>query len=225
MYMDIREYKENYHRIKEIYNTVASPMDAVQQIIQEFGRSDTEKIFAIAAQVLFPDGLIIEEDRRYLKRTPGYLGSCSELLPVVAQIHPVHIHNLIQALESIPREIPESWIKTDDLQYVKRTGENTFDLVEARYLMDDIYWICYGSQNVSDYFKHGKITKEGFALLSSYYQDLDFFQESYPKVEDQKQVLAECLFEDTVPSELEDYYPEKKRYVEERLVQYMIHRP
>lgn len=34
MYMDIREYKENYHRIKEIYNTVASPMDAVQQIIQ-----------------------------------------------------------------------------------------------------------------------------------------------------------------------------------------------
>ena len=49
-------------------------MDAVQQIIQEFGRSDTEKIFAIAAQVLFPDGLIIEEDRRYLKRTPGYFG-------------------------------------------------------------------------------------------------------------------------------------------------------
>lgn len=47
MYMDIREYKKNYHRIKEIYNTVASPMDAVQQIIQEFGRSDTEKIFAL----------------------------------------------------------------------------------------------------------------------------------------------------------------------------------
>ena len=35
MYMDIREYKENYHRIKEIYNTVASPMDAVQQIAVE----------------------------------------------------------------------------------------------------------------------------------------------------------------------------------------------
>ena len=150
--MDIREYKEKYNRVKEIYDTAATPINAIQQMIQDFGRSDTEKIFAIAAQVLFPDGLIIEEDRRYLKRTPGYLGGCSELLPVVVQIHPVHIHNLIQALERIPREIPGSWIKTDDLQYVKRTGENTFDLVEARYLMDDIYWICYDSKNVSEYF-------------------------------------------------------------------------
>ena len=225
MHMDIREYKEKYNRVKEIYDTATTPTNAIQQMIQEFGRSDTEKIFAIAVQVLLHDGRITEEDRRYLKRTPGYLGGCSELLPVVAQIHPVHIHNLIQALERIPIEIPGSWIKTDDLQYIKRTGENTFDLVEARYLMDDIYWICYDSKNVSEYFKHGKITKEGFALLSSYYQDFDFFQESYPKVEDQKQILAECLFEDTIPSELEDYFPEKKRYVEERLVQYMIHRP
>ena len=66
--MDIREYKEKYNRVKEIYDTAATPTNAIQQMIQDFGRSDTEKIFAIAAQVLFPDGLIIEEARRNLKR-------------------------------------------------------------------------------------------------------------------------------------------------------------
>lgn len=51
--MDIREYKEKYNRVKEIYDTAATPTNAIQQMIQDFGRSDTEKIFAIAARFYF----------------------------------------------------------------------------------------------------------------------------------------------------------------------------
>lgn len=111
----------------------------------------------------------------------------------------------------------KEWIRTDDNQWVYQISTNVFKLMEIRdfenriMLVDTII-------DLTDY------TEEDLqSELSAYYDSLDQLKELYPDPNDQRQIAAECIFEQ-MWSELNVSYFDSEEdaysYVEDYIKEY-----
>lgn len=98
------------------------------------------------------------------------------------------------------------WIKTDDLQYLRKTGQKNghgvYEVIEARCAEDD-YVLCSGSISVCDYFDDDNSYNSYCTnVINSYYKSVENFENNYKDKETREQILAEMLFEETFYFEL-----------------------
>lgn len=91
------------------------------------------------------------------------------------------------------------WIKTDDLQFLRKTGEKEYELAEVRYGC----YIVQGNVTVPDLSDSTIIEDVYEDYIRYYYSSLQEFMESYPEKEEQEQVLAEIIFELTPVVEMQ----------------------
>ncbi len=96
----------------------------------------------------------------------------------------------------VPMQLPSEYINTDGLQWVKKTGDKSFDLVEVRNDSPDTYIVVAGDVDLDDYSDEDIVS-----CIQGYgYKDQDDVKHQYK--EEWAQVIAECLFEQTPDSEL-----------------------
>lgn len=98
------------------------------------------------------------------------------------------------------------WIKTDDLQYLRKTGQENghgvYEVIEARCAEDD-YVLCSGTISVCDYFDDdNNYNSYCTNVINSYYESVENFESIYKDKETREQILAEMLFEETFYFEL-----------------------
>ncbi len=99
----------------------------------------------------------------------------------------------------VPMKLPSEYINTDDLQWVKKTGDKSFDLVEVRNDSPDAYIVVAGSVSLDDYSD-----SDIASCIQGYgYKDQDDVKHQYK--EEWAQVIAECLFEQTPDTELASF--------------------
>ena len=99
------------------------------------------------------------------------------------------------------------WIKTDDLQFLRKTGEKEYELAEVRYGN----YIVQGMITVPDISQKFLLERMYQNYIRYYYSSLDEFLESYPDKEDREQVLAEIIFESVPISQLKyQFVPEEE---------------
>lgn len=91
--------------------------------------------------------------------------------------------------------------KTDDLQYVARTGEDSFYIIEAREAGDK-HIVCNGLVNIKNWLdSDGEYDADAVGIIKSYYESVDNFHANYTNPDTRKQILAEMFFESTPYSE------------------------
>lgn len=85
----------------------------------------------------------------------------------------------------------KEWIKSDDNQWIYQISDNVFKLIELREsVVKDMWVIGTAVIDISDYTEE-ELQDE----LSGYYDSLDDVKSLYPDCNDQRQIAAECIFE------------------------------
>ncbi len=96
-----------------------------------------------------------------------------------------------------------TFTKTDDLQWVRKITNDTYELIEVRLQSHDpeCYIYAFGTVNLKDY------SKEGISdYISGYgYDSIDVCKEQYPNA--WQQIIAECVFESLPDYELTGFGP------------------
>jgi hypothetical protein len=88
------------------------------------------------------------------------------------------------------------WIKSDELQYIKKEREGVYCLVEARDANDGMYILCKGTVILECWMDSDK-NYEPYCkdIICSYYESVDNFHSQYVDEEVREQILAEMIFE------------------------------
>lgn len=85
----------------------------------------------------------------------------------------------------------KEWTRTDDNQWVYQITDNIFKLMEVREnISDDRFLVVDTIIDITDYDEDDLQSE-----LCPYYDSLEEVKEKYPNPNDQKQIAAECIFE------------------------------
>lgn len=113
----------------------------------------------------------------------------------------------------------KEWIRTDDNQWVYQISDNVFKLMEIREsIVDNKFLLVSTFVDISDYSE-----EELQVELSGYYDSLDELKEKYPDINDQKQIAAECIFEQMWNNLNSSYFESEEeayKYVYEYIKEY-----
>lgn len=104
------------------------------------------------------------------------------------------------AFEVVEEEKTVEWVKTDDLQWRRKTGDTEYELIEVRDYGEH-YVVVTGYIDLDDYTDEEKanyIKTYGYPTLKDVY-------EGYSDAADG--VIAECIFEQTATNELRKFGP------------------
>lgn len=95
------------------------------------------------------------------------------------------------------------WIPTDpDLQWQRNTEENTYEMVEVRASIGDVFYYVLGSVCLEDYSEEDiRDALEGYGYDSSK-NYMDSLIDIYGSAPAAKGIIAECLFEAMRNSEM-----------------------
>lgn len=122
---------------------------------------------------------------------------------------------------NVTETISNNWIKTDDLQYVKKVKDGVYKLVEARYA-EDKYLVCRDKVVLSNWLdSDGKYDKDCEEIITAYYETVEEFENKHQEINYREQPLAEMIFQETPYYRTDKWEIVSMEQVEERLKDYI----
>ena len=114
-----------------------------------------------------------------------------------------------------------NWIKTDDLQYVKKIRNGVYKIAEARYA-EDRYIVCRDKVIIANWLdSDGNYDSDCVEIIKVYYGSVDEFKEKWINSDMREQVLAEIIFEETPYDRTDKYELCTMEIVEDKLQEFL----
>ena len=112
------------------------------------------------------------------------------------------------------------WIKTDDLQYIKKKKDGIYTIVEAR-CVGNVYVVLRGEVIIANWLDSDKnYNSDCKKIIESYYGSVTYFEANYSDEEFREQVLAELIFEEVLNWDEDFYEIVTENEVEQKLEEY-----
>ena len=103
------------------------------------------------------------------------------------------------------------WIKTDDLQYLRKIKKGVYELAEVRTTALKTYAICRDNVIIANWLhSDGEYDADCVDIVKMYYDSVEEFESDYRDKDEREQILAEMIFENMEMCEMRDYELFKK---------------